>query len=231
MKHRIIIIAAVVLLLGILSIGCGKSPTNVFSNSTSSTTTPLISPSNDTYTLGMNSASSLSANGLILSLSTDKTTYRSGQEVSIVIDETNTLSTTNDVHVADKYPSSHLAIDFTNRPTIFPFGIAVFRGDYTLLTYSTGTPLVIFDPSEEYIGTLVVGPTSYSFHPLSDTADIEGGDYQSSNYYLIKRDITLQGYWPSQDYGTKLIQFKPGIYTVIAGDEWGTLVIIHFTVA
>jgi hypothetical protein len=27
------------------------------------------------------------------------------------------------------------------------------------------------------------------------------------------------------------IPFDPGIYTVVAGDEWGNLVILHFTVA
>jgi hypothetical protein len=230
MKHRIIDIAGVVLFLGILSAGCGKSSTTVFSNSTSSTTTPLISPSNNTHTLDMNSASSLSANGLNLSLSTDSTTYHANQAISIVIDETNTLSTTNDVPATGNLPSNDFAIDTPNQPTIFPFGIAVFRGEYTSLNYSTGIPLVVFNPSDLYGGTPVVGPTSYSFHPLSDIANIESPSYLPNSLQLIKDTLTLDGYWPNQDYGTQLIPFGSGTYTVVAGDEWGTLVIVHFTV-
>ncbi len=232
MKHRIISIAVVVLLLGIMAAGCGKSSPTVFFNSTSSTITPLTSPLNNTHTLDMNSASSLSSNGLNLSLSTDSTTYHANQAISIVIDETNTLSTMNDIPVADKYPSNNLAIGSSTERTIFPFGIAAFRGEYTLLTYSTGTPLVVFNPNDVYAGTQVIGPTSYSFHPSSDTANLEGGDYQlNNNYNLISRDLTLQGYWPNQDWGAQLIPFGSATYTVVAGDEWGNLVLVHFRVS
>jgi hypothetical protein len=112
---------------------------------------------------------------------------------------------------------------------MFPFGVAFFRGDYTLFNYSTGTPLVIFNPSELYIGTPVVGPTSYSFHPSSDIANVEGPQYSANIARQISSTITLRGYWPNHNYGAQIIQFDPGVYTVVGGDEWGSLVVIHFT--
>ncbi len=177
-------------------------------------------------------ASSSSINGLSLSRSLDGTTYQPGQEIAITVDETNVLSTINDVPVANKLPSE-LISGFTNQPPIFPFGMAVFQGDYTLSNYSNATPLVIRNPSEVYVGTPVAGPTSYSFQPLSDTAVLEGGSYNSSNGLKMQYEISVNGYWPGDNFSSnsQLTNFEPGIYTVVAGDEWGNLVILHFTVA
>ena len=38
------------------------------------------------------------------------------------------------------------------------------------------------------------------------------------------------GYWASNNVGATFSNFEPGVYTVVGGDEWGTLVIVHFTV-
>jgi hypothetical protein len=218
MQYRIGIVAGVVLSLCILSTGCGNS-----TNPTASLTTIDFN--------GVNSASSKSAKGLSLSLSLDSTTYQPGQQVTIVIDEINTLSKTNNVSASNKWPSNNLALDIPNESTMFPFGVAFFRGDYTLLNYSTGTPLVIFNPSELYIGTPVVGPTSYSFHPSSDIVNVEGPQYSANIARQISSTITLRGYWPNHNYGAQIIQFDPGVYTVVGGDEWGSLVVLHFTVS
>jgi hypothetical protein len=39
------------------------------------------------------------------------------------------------------------------------------------------------------------------------------------------------GYWASNNVGATFTNFEPGVYTVIAGDEWGALVVVHFTVS
>jgi hypothetical protein len=182
-------------------------------------------------TSGLNSSSTSSTNGLSLSLSLGSTTYQPGQEVSIAVDEKNTLPTINDVPVADNLPSELTeATGFTNEPSPFPFGLAVFHGNYTLSNYSTVTPLIIYDPSKVYIGTQVVGPTSYSFQPLNDTAVLSGGDYNSSNGLKMQYEINVNGYWPN-NASTTSTNFEPGVYTVVAGDEWGALVLVHFTVS
>jgi hypothetical protein len=47
----------------------------------------------------------------------------------------------------------------------------------------------------------------------------------------IKSEIALEGYWhDSNMINNRLIWFEPGIYTVVAGDEWGALVVLHFKV-
>ena len=30
---------------------------------------------------------------------------------------------------------------------------------------------------------------------------------------------------------SQLTNFAPGVYTVVGGDEWGNLIVLHFTVA
>ena len=35
------------------------------------------------------------------------------------------------------------------------------------------------------------------------------------------------GYWN----GSTITDFEQGVYTVVAGDEWGALVVLHFTVS
>jgi hypothetical protein len=69
---------------------------------------------------------------------------------------------------------------------------------------------------------------------LSDTAVVnEDSNYvQNNNSRQFKYTVTIQGYWPNAfNSKSTRIPFDPGIYTVVAGDEWGNLVILHFTVA
>jgi hypothetical protein len=181
-----------------------------------------------TTSTNSNSVSTSSTNGLSLSLSLDGITYQPGQEVSIAVDEKNTLLTMNNVSATDNLPSEFMS-GFTNEPSPLPFGLAILQGNYDVSNYSNATPLIIRDPSEMYIGTQVVGPTSYAFQPLSDTAVLEGGSYNSSNGLKMQYEISVNGYWPDNESATST-NFAPGIYTVVAGDEWGALVVVHFTV-
>jgi hypothetical protein len=190
------------------------------------TTTTFSTPTTYTTT---NSASVNSINGLSLSLSLDSTTYQSGQEVSISVDEKNTLSTTNNVTAVDNLPSEFMS-GFTNDPSSLPFGLAVLPGNYDASNFSTVAPLIIYDPNEVYIGFPVAPPTSYSFQPLSDTAILNGGDYKLVSGMKMQYEIGVQQYWPNND-GADFTHFQTGVYTVVAGDEWGAIVVVHFTVS
>jgi hypothetical protein len=222
MKHRIII--AVVVLLGILATGCSNANDH---------TMPLAT----TGTIGINSASFQSVNDLNLSLSTDSTTYRRGQAVSIVIDETNTLSTTNIVSASDKWPYNHLHLGPCDY--ISPFGMAVFQGNYNASNFSTATALTLFDPHIARTCMTNVPVTSFSFQPSSDIANVieDSGPYPNpypnGNITKMNFELILNGYWPDDNYNSHshLTYFNPGIYTIVGGDEWGTLVIVHFTVS
>jgi hypothetical protein len=221
-------ITATLLLLGVLVAGCGKVTSTMTPAMTTTSNTTQTSSSTTTDISGLNSASTETENGLSLSLSTDRTTYQPGQEVSITFDEKNTPSTTNNVPATDNLPSEFMS-GFPNDPS-FPLGLAVLRGNYTGLNYSTVTPLIIFHPGEVYTGTAIIAaPTSYSFQPFIDVATLNGGDYNSSDAIRLHIEISVNGYWPNKESSSSR-NLEPGVYTVVAGDEWGTLVILHFSV-
>jgi len=46
----------------------------------------------------------------------------------------------------------------------------------------------------------------------------------------MKDEINIEGYWTNSGIYS-FSNFKPGVYTVVAGDEWGALVVLHFTVS
>jgi hypothetical protein len=73
--------------------------------------------------------------------------------------------------------------------------------------------------------------STYQFQPSSDTAVV----FQLGNPDPVlseKMTAVIQpaGYWTGSPTAA-LTDFTPGIYTVAAGDEWGAIVILHFTVA
>lgn len=175
-----------------------------------------------TGTTGINSASSKSANGLSLSLSLDSTTYQPGQEVTMVIDETNTLSKKNNVSTFDKWPLTGLSVSLCGTLN-YPFGVAIFQGNYTSANVSSATPLKLYNPSELHGCPMILSEIStYAFQPSSDVAAI----FQISN-----TNPTFTEKINTEVQTTGLTDVDPGVYTVVAGDEWGTLVVLHFTVS
>lgn len=75
---------------------------------------------------------------------------------------------------------------------------------------------------------VLVGINSYIFAPSSDfanmTQSLGGGDR-----ILLKSTIITKGFSPTGQVGS-FINFSPGTYTLVAGDEWGALIILHFEV-
>ena len=197
-------------MLGILatSAGCGNHSNHI--------TTPTTAGFN-----GVNSASSKSANGLSLSLSLDSTTYQPGQQLTIVIDEINTLSKTNKVYTADKWPLTGLSVSPCGTLN-YPFGVSIFQGNYTTANVSSAMPLTLFYPGELHGCPMILsGISSYVFQPLNDVAAL----YQISNTepFIEKINTEVQT--------TGLTDADSGVYTVVAGDEWGNMVVLHFTVS
>ena len=77
-------------ILASIFIACLIALTGCAANTSRNSQTPLIGSDN--------AAVIQSAHGLGLSLSLDPATYQTGQDISIVIDEINTLSSTNHIH-------------------------------------------------------------------------------------------------------------------------------------
>jgi hypothetical protein len=216
MKHKIgIILSVIALLLSIMTAGCGHP-----------TTTTTETEFND-----VNSVSTKSGNGLSLSVSLDAKTYQSSDAINIVITEYNTLSKTNKRLAADKWPIKGLS-DSVCGVEDFPFGIAVFQGDYTADNISTGTPLILYNPNVIILGCVpnVQNVTAYNFQRSSDTATISGDLIYGNATFDMSSTIPLSEHWTGTYPDTIRQNLGPGIYTVVGGDEWGALVILHFTV-
>ena len=167
-KIGIIIMAA---LLFVSATGCSSTATVTSTSGTpvSSLTTTAVPQITSTITTSNNSnSSSNSTNGLSLSLSLDSTTYQPGQEVSITVDEVNSLPEINNVLVSNNRPYSGLQAAPCDY--ISPFGIAVFQGNYNASNFSSGTPLTLYDPHVARLCPTNYPVISYSFQPSLDWA-------------------------------------------------------------
>lgn len=77
---------------------------------------------------------------------------------------------------------------------------------------------------------------SYTFQPLSNMATISTTNSTTLGFFFtmpINSTVVANGYWSVSSSGAELQElhsFSPGIYTVVGGDEWGQLVLLHFVV-
>ena len=220
MKHMHIIVVIVILLLGILTItsGCVNRAATTPSPTTTVTSFPTMA-----FIPGVNSASAKSTNGLSLTLSLDAATYQPGQRITIDLDEKNTLSATNNVPAAHQWPYDGL--DLGTRCASFgsPFGIALFQGNYNSSDFSTGTQLYLYDPNALYLCQPALTGISYSLYSFKPSSDVTQFGQQIFEF-------TMKGYWPDKKF-SEYTKLEPGVYTVAAEDEWGALVLVHFTVS
>ncbi len=161
--------------------------------------------------------------------------------VNVAVNEYNTLDTVNNVTAADPplYPAavvdaySECAGEFPNPdgwaselggPAIF----AVFQGNFDSSNYTAGRPLTLYNATHAlpYCVGLRVG--QYSFQPLSTQA---GAYYYyepspKPMFNINRVSFAFEGYWT----GSVFQQLSPGIYTVVAMDEWGQVAILQFSV-
>jgi hypothetical protein len=152
----------------------------------------------------------------------------------MAVDVKNILSVENDVPVSDNWSYANLEIGpCDNGPGGFgyPYGIAIFQGNYTSLELSNATPLALYDYS---LPPPCPGPmpsTAFDFKPLSDVATIISGSSSFPDSIVgMNTQLAATGYWTGVSPDVSKHSFAPGVYTVVAGDEWGTLVVVHFTV-
>jgi hypothetical protein len=231
MKHKNGIIVTVILLVAVLAVtsDCGYYTTQTKSDNVSSSAEPASPTSTDV--VEMNSITSLSVNGLKLSVSLNTTTLQPGQEVSIVVDEQNTLSVSNKVLSSRNWPLNGLILGPCGTLN-YPFGVSICQGYYSSANVSVATPLLLYAPGAIYHCPAILSEiTAYVFQPSSNVAAILGScDPNPCSTTEMSAEVTATGYWTGSPTAA-LINFTPGIYTVIAGDEWGTSAVLHFVVS
>jgi hypothetical protein len=182
-------------------------------------------------TLDQYSSTVISKYGLSLTLSLNSTTYHPGEQIPITIDEKNTLAIQNNIHAADRWPVEGLNLGPCGTLP-YPFGISILQGYYDAKSVAAITPLQLFDPNAIYSCPAMLAAVSYDFQPWSDVAAIYPGNPEPYSINMTTK-VTSAGFWTvTHGHPTWIFSnFTPGIYTVVGGDEWGALVILHFTIS
>ncbi len=221
MKSQIWTIAGLVLLV-IAFIGlpaCGAT----------TETAPTAIPPISTLPPNTSSTTSESVNGLSLSLSLNSTTLQPGQEISVLIDEQNTLTTVNNVSASNGWPLKGLSLGPCGTVN-YPIGVAIFQGYYTSSNVSSATPLQLYKPGIYHCPMILSYISGYVFQPSSDIAGVlSDSDPTPQLTNKMTSEITVTGYWLNGQEAT-LSNFTPGVYTVVGEDEWGALAVLHFVV-
>jgi hypothetical protein len=216
-------LAALAAVLVVASLGIGYlsgNHTRATETKTSVSTYTVTSTETSVLTQGIlvpvSSASTLNpATGLSLNLNLS-TSY--DEWVVFTVYEFNTLDRANNVSAAGNWPSNASLFQWVQEDYETNVGMAgyeILQGNYGLNNFTQGTALWLQPPPSllNCCGMVEGPPTSYAIQPLSK-ANILSGSYA--------------GYFVG---GSTYTPFSPGIYTVLAGDEWGDVAILHFIVA
>ena len=213
-RNLILLIISVTMLTVTIIVGC---------------TTPTPTGTYTPITLDQYSSTVISRYGLSLTLSLNSTTYRPGDQISVTIHEKNILARENNIHGADRWPVQGLRLGPCR--TVYPFGISILQGYYDEKSVVAITPLQLFDPNAVYLCPVMLAGVYYhfDFQPWSDVATIYLDNFEPYSINMIAT-VTSVGFWTGSRPNATFSNFTPGIYTVVGGDEWGALVILHFTI-
>jgi len=213
-RNLILLISSATMLTVTIIVGC---------------TTPTPTGTYTPITLDQYSSTVISRYGLSLTLSLNSTTYRPGDQISVTIHEKNILARENNIHGADRWPVQGLRLGPCR--TVYPFGISILQGYYDEKSVVAITPLQLFDPNAVYLCPVMLAGVYYhfDFQPWSDVATIYLDNFEPYSINMIAT-VTSVGFWTGSRPNATFSNFTPGIYTVVGGDEWGALVILHFTI-
>jgi len=228
-----IVVAAVVISASALSYSSFEQTMTITRGTTviggTTTSTSTASP---TYTT---TAVTDATNNVRLQLAVNITSSDANVSVHADVSEYNTLTSQNNVNAAGLWAIPLLHAQTTPcTPSYQAVGLAVAQGYYTGANISSAKFLDFINPGITYACTEQT-PTqinSYSFEPLKDVANVSGSgcaDNQLSSctsIQTISSGIEATGYYRDG----ALTAFAPGLYTVIAADEWGYTALAYLTV-
>ena len=155
------------------------------------------------------------------------------------ISEFNTLTTYNYISAVQSWPNANLSLGPCGTFE-FPFGIVLYQGHYTNQNISSGTPLTIYTPNANT--TSAPRPEdcpakpevfSYDFAPQSDNAVVNltwAGDNDRRQSTACLTVFLLSDTGQGGSSAVEFHSLSPGVYTVLAGDEWGNMVLEYVTV-
>ncbi|HJU13251.1 MAG TPA: hypothetical protein VJ792_02205 [Candidatus Nitrosotalea sp.] len=159
--------------------------------------------------------------GIALAMDLNSTAIRTGQTMGMDISLTNTTPGVLTINPQHNWPLRKWSMG----PCLFhlPFGMALMQGDYTLQNMTDGQRLTLY-PRGVYV-CKTIGIVDFVFQPSSSKATIE--TYNSTNISVnMQYHVAFNGYYDGQT-------FRPlagGMYTVVGEDQWGHVILKHFTV-
>jgi len=171
------------------------------------------------------SATGSGSSGLVLNLSINGSSIAQGHGVGVHISETSSLSTMNNVTAAQNWGTT---FSLGRCSANYPFGIALFKGHYTLQNFTQGERVSLQSPVQNYLCVRPTFSTSYyHFLPKSETAVVQVDMGNQTVTLPMETSISITGYWTAEGSFTPL---QHGTYTLVAGDEWGALALLHISV-
>ena len=197
-----------------------------------------------------------SSTGLRLSLSLHG---NSNGTLMVAFEEFNTLNHVSNVTASSGVGADMSLWTQDGCGSFFPAGYEVLRGNYGQNNFTEGTPLTLAAQLTGLFCLANVPAPYFAFQPLSDVAETYQyrNIPSAAGIYNVTVDSSYAsaGGWPgfwtgytSQEGAGNVVggtcpntnstsgcplvlnPFPPGPYTVIAADEWGQAVILHFAV-
>jgi len=191
--------------------------------------TNSTSPSTSESTSQTSGSSSTETTNSSLNLRLDLLFSQSGPTVNISADDSNLMAAPNNVTAANAWPFSASALNpYNSCGAHAPTGFAVLQGYYGSGNYTGGQPLTLYNTTNYQLCTTTSPPAYYVFAPSSTNASA-CTSFGCGYSYSTKVAYSGTGYWTGSGPTASFHHFD-GTYTIIAGDEWGNLVIQHFQV-
>ncbi len=230
------IIASAIAVVIALSAGLGIYFVQGHSTSTTSLVTPPVSLGGG---IGVGPAiivggeTTNATSGLQLSALLSNDTFSPGQTIIINVTEYNTLNQANNVTAGKDWPLSGMSLGGCGTLN-YPFGIEIYSGYYdssNVSGLSNQSPLEVYPPGP-YACPAMFSVASYFFAAQSSNASLGIAPSGTFPALPMTDPVNVNGTWTGSTNGgsSSYHEFSPGIYTVIAGDEWGNLIIVHFSI-
>jgi hypothetical protein len=182
-----------------------------------------------TYTSVVNDSSKLR-----FTLSMNSSTLATGNAAEIEISEQNTLLLTNTVASAHGWPTPGLT-DSPCGVLNYPMGFAIFKGYHLQTNLPSADRLDLYGPGLYFCPLILSSIDSYVFASGNDSASINGSCGSNPCVTMpMRSDGSFTGFWSSSILylsSATFHSFSPGAYTVVGGDEWGDLLVLHFVVS
>ncbi len=181
-----------------------------------------VSPAGSVTTVeGPTSAYATSSDGLRLTLQVSSSGISQGGSLLINVTETNTNLIPLNVSATHKWPVQGLKMS-SCYASVYPFGVAVYEGHQTLGSVAAADRLNLYPMVP--CPLLIRYISGYFFQSDSASAVVLPGD---GTPMPMTASLAAAGNYTSGETRTP---FTPGDYTVVAGDEWGSVVLLYFTV-